>query len=106
MEMQRHLIILTQGRRNPSLGILRAGFVKLVFSQHQNASGAREFNGGAYTGNSSAENKEINLLLLSFLHGTPMIALVSRGCNKFWSLVVDGAHGISGALAKTLIRDH
>jgi hypothetical protein len=63
MEVQSYFIVLTQGRGDSSLGVFRTGFVQFVFGQNQNLTGSGEFKGGPRAGNSSAEDKEINLQL-------------------------------------------
>jgi hypothetical protein len=83
MEVQSHFIVLTQSCGDSSLGVFCTGFVKLVFGQNQNLTGWGEFKGGAGAGNSSPEDKEINLELALSRHSPSMIALPLRACNKF-----------------------
>ncbi len=60
--MQSNIIFVAQSDGDAALGILRSGFAEFALGQHQHASGFRELDSGAQTGNPGSYNDEVCFL--------------------------------------------
>ena len=59
LKMQADFIFVAEGRSDPPLSILRAGVGDFTLDQNKNASGGRQFDGGAKSGDSGANDDKI-----------------------------------------------
>ncbi len=57
--VQRDLVVLAQGHRNPALRVLGRGFPQTVLGHYEDPARRRQFDGRAQAGDASANHQEI-----------------------------------------------